>query len=267
MTRKDRFVQTVVGVAVLAMAECAGLAAITVAMTGPAEAQFWDQRSQSSNRQRPSRGGGFFEQFFGPFNSREDDRAPSQRGGGHEREQAPADYSRAPSPRKPDKHAASPTTSVVVMGDGMADWLAYGLEDAFADMPEVGIVRKAKAHSGLIRYDAKGDLDWWHVARDILDGEKPNYVIMMLGVSDRENIRERDVALEKEKAEAEKKKAEADKDTPQGAQKDPNDKLAQDKDDAGAAPITLSGRPAARPRPRQQKLRRNRRSRSPILSR
>ena len=24
----------------------------------------------------------------------------------------------------------------------MADWLAYGLEDAFADAPEIGIVRK-----------------------------------------------------------------------------------------------------------------------------
>ncbi len=68
----------------------------------------------------------------------------------------------------------------------MADWLAYGLEDAFSDMPEVGIVRKSKVHSGLIRYDAKTDLDWWHAARDILAAEKPNYVIMMLGVSDKQ---------------------------------------------------------------------------------
>ena len=26
---------------------------------------------------------------------------------------------------------------------------------------------KNKIHSGLLRYEAKGDLDWWHVARDI----------------------------------------------------------------------------------------------------
>ena len=76
------------------------------------------------------------------------------------------------------------------MGDGMADWLAYGLEDAFSDSPEIAIIRKNKIHSGLLRYDTKGDLDWWHVARDILAQEKPNYVIMMLGVSDRQNIRE-----------------------------------------------------------------------------
>ena len=85
------------------------------------------------------------------------------------------------------------------MGDGMADWLAYGLEDAFSDSPEIGIVRKNKIHSGLLRYEAKGDLDWWHVARDILAQEKPNYVVMMLGVSDRQNIRERDLAKEADK--------------------------------------------------------------------
>ena len=58
------------------------------------------------------------------------------------------------------------------MGDGMADWLAYGLEDAFADSPEVGIVRKNKINSGLLRYEAKSDLDWWHVARDLLAQDK-----------------------------------------------------------------------------------------------
>ena len=59
--------------------------------------------------------------------------------------------------RKPD---ATPTTTIVVMGDSMADWLAYGLEDAFADAPEIGIVRKHRTDSGLIRYDARSDLDW-----------------------------------------------------------------------------------------------------------
>ncbi len=95
------------------------------------------------------------------------------------------------------------------MGDSMADWLAYGLEDAFSDSPEVAIIRKNKIHSGLLRYETKGDLDWWHVARDILAQEKPNYVVMMLGVSDRQNIRERDLAKEaaKKKAEEEKNKA------------------------------------------------------------
>ena len=41
------------------------------------------------------------------------------------------------------------------MGDGMADWLAYGLEDAFSDTPEIAIIRKNKIHSGLLRYESK----------------------------------------------------------------------------------------------------------------
>ena len=91
---------------------------------------------------------------------------------------------------------AAPTTSIVVMGDDMADWLAYGLEDIFADSPEIGIVRKNKLNSGLLRYDGKGDLDWWHVARDTLAQEKADYVIMMLGVGDRQDIGEKDLAKE-----------------------------------------------------------------------
>ena len=77
----------------------------------------------------------------------------------------------------------------MVMGDGLADWLAYGLEEAFADSPEIGIVRKTRLHSGLIRYEPKSDLDWWHVARDDIANERADYVVMMLGVEDRQNIR------------------------------------------------------------------------------
>ena len=110
------------------------------------------------------------------------------------------------------------------MGDGMADWLAYGMEDAFSDSPEIGIIRKNKIHSGLLRYEAKNDLDWWHVARDILAQEKPNYVVMMLGVSDRQNIRERDLAKEADKnAKEEQDKKDADQDTQSKDQADDQD--------------------------------------------
>src|SRR3974377_737468 len=89
-----------------------------------------------------------------------------------------------------------PARAIVVVGARLGDWLAYGLEDAFSDSPEVAIVRKNKAHSGLLRYEGKGDLDWWHVARDLLAQEKPSYVVMMLGVNDRQNIREKDLPKE-----------------------------------------------------------------------
>jgi hypothetical protein len=200
MFGKIRLSRWLVGAAVLAAAECATVAAIEMTFTAPAQAQWRDNGFPFLSRQRYPRPGGFFGRLFAPLEPRSDKRDASP---------AP-DYSRAPSPRKPDSKAepVTHTTSIVVMGDSMADWLAYGLEDAFSDSPEVAIIRKNKIHSGLLRYEAKGDLDWWHVARDILAQEKPNYVVMMLGVSDRQNIRERDLAKEaaKKKAEEEKNK-------------------------------------------------------------
>jgi hypothetical protein len=195
MFRKVRFSRWLVGVVILAAVECAGLAAIELAGTSPAQAQF----SDNSYRRHQYRSGGFFQQLFGPFNPRRYDRQYE--------ESAPqsVDHSHAPNPRKRAKDV-TPTTTVLVMGDGMADWLGYGLEDAFSDTPEVAIIRKEKQRSGLLRYDTKGDLDWWHVAREILTQEKANYVVMILGVSDRENIRERDLVKEAEKRQAEKEK-------------------------------------------------------------
>jgi hypothetical protein len=158
---------------------------------------FWDQQYQYK-RSRPE-SGGFFRNFFEPFNSRprEDDNygPPRRRQLQQQQHAQPTESSRAPSSRKAESKV-TPTTSIIVMGDDMADWLAYGLEDIFADSPEIGIVRKNKLNSGLIRYDGKGDLDWWHAARDVLAQEKADYVIMMLGIGDRQDIGEKDLAKE-----------------------------------------------------------------------
>src|SRR5262249_34641460 len=143
----------------------------------PAGAQFfwngqggqWGDQQYQYRRSRPQ-SGGFFQNWFGggpSYNSRQGEDnfgPPPQRPRQHAQE--PTESSRAPAARKSD--AKNVTTSIVVMGDDMADWLAHGLEEVFADSPEIGIVRKNKLYSGLLRYDAKGDLDWWHVARDML---------------------------------------------------------------------------------------------------
>jgi hypothetical protein len=56
-----------------------------------------------------------------------------------------------------------------VIGDSLADWLGYGMDEFYADHPEIGIERKIAATSGLIRYDAKNDqVDWWQVIKDTL---------------------------------------------------------------------------------------------------
>jgi hypothetical protein len=97
-----------------------------------------------------------------------------------------------------------PTTSIIVMGDGMADWLAYGLEEAFSDSADVAIVRKNKINSGLVHYESKGGADWPHAARDILTQEKANFVVMMIGLNDRQDIRGNEIVA----VEADKKKDE-----------------------------------------------------------
>ena len=195
-----------IGTVILAALECVSLAALQTVWSSPAQAQ-WYRDDRYRSRQRQPRPGGFLQELFGPFYPPEHrykrPRRPSRV------ERAPqVDHSRAPPPRKAEKATPPPTTTILVMGDSMADWLAYGLEDAFADTPSVGVVRKYKRHSGLIRYQAKSDLDWWHQARDILTLEKANYVVMMLGLNDRKNIRERDLAREVEKEQAEKEQAE-----------------------------------------------------------
>jgi len=161
----------------------AAAAGVSLALLLPAQAQFWDWGNRPQRQQQYNNnwggwggGGGWFDRRYDPYRQ--------------ERE-APADYSRAPasSQKKPDA-----TSSIVVMGDGNADWLAYGLEDAFSENPEIAIVRKHRTDSGLIRYDSRRDLEWPQVVREIIAAEKPKFIVMMLGNNDRQTIREKQPA-------------------------------------------------------------------------
>ncbi len=246
MFRKAPISRWLVGAVILAAVECAGLAAVSLATTTQAQAQNRDDRYPFLNRRNQPRSGGFFQQLFGPFTAPRYERQ-------YEEQQAPqhVDHSRAPSPAKRDNDV-TPTTTILVMGDGMADWLAYGLEDAFSDTPEVAITREAKQRSGLIRYETKGDLDWWHAARDILSREKTNYVVMMLGLNDRENIREKDLEAENLKEQAKAAAADAaaqGKDQAGAADKTTQDKDKQDKDKKAQPPIAAPEPPAAKRSP------------------
>src|SRR6185369_2870137 len=80
---------------------------------------------------------------------------------------------------------------VLVLGDSMADWLAYGLEDAYSERPDMGVIRKHKTVSGLIKYQPKGDpADWTAAAKGILATENPDAIVFMLGLDDRVAIHE-----------------------------------------------------------------------------
>jgi uncharacterized protein len=156
------------------------------ALVAPAGAQFFNERAGFGAPPRPQQAE--FREFF-PFQW-----WGGERGGGFNPfygrpAPPPVDYSKAPPPRKQE---TPPTTTVLVLGDSLADWLGYGLEEALADTPEVGVVRKIKGSSGLIRYEARSDTpDWAQVAKDILAAEKPNAIVVMLGLNDRQSLRDR----------------------------------------------------------------------------
>lgn len=150
--------------AVVAVALC-GVALMTV----PVLAQFGQ------------RGGGMFD-FFGPFSGQPRYYSPSDR---------PQDFSKAPPSRKLDNQ---PPNTAIVFGDSMADWLAHGLEDALGDTPDIAVVRKNRPTAGLIRYDTRNEsLDWPQVIREAFAQTKPNFVVMMIGLNDRQQLRDRPI--------------------------------------------------------------------------
>ena len=101
----------------------------------------------------------------------------------------PAESYRAPPPRKPE---TPPSSTVIVVGDSMADWLAYGLEEVYADNQQIGVVRSVRTYSGLVRYEPRNEaLQWPQAVKDALATEKPSAIVVMLGLNDRIPLRER----------------------------------------------------------------------------
>ena len=202
--------------------------ALLVGIVGPASAQFFNFGGPPP-RQAPQRGGGgwFGGDLFAPFQQP----AP----------QRPQDSSRAPPPPKRDA-AIVPERNVLVLGDAMADWLAYGLEDAYSEQPDMGVIRKHKTVSGLIRYQPRGEpADWAAAAKAILASEKPDAIIVMLGLNDRAAIRE--PVADKSKKESDKKDPRAKRDIKNDA-KPVDTKPAAKPDDVADATAKTESKPA-----------------------
>jgi uncharacterized protein len=148
---------------------------LLLGIAGPASAQFFNFGGPPRPAPRSNGGGWFGGDFFAPFQQQ----APQRR---------VEDFSRAPAPAKRE---TVPERNVLVLGDAMADWLAYGLEDAYAEQPDMGVIRKHKTVSGLIKYQPRGEpADWAAAAKSILANEKPDAIVVMLGLNDRTSIRE-----------------------------------------------------------------------------
>jgi len=184
----------------IALAIAAGM---VLGVVGPSSAQFFNYGGFQQQRPQPQRGGGwgggwggggwggggggwFGNDNFGPFQQygpqprleRRRQALPPER----------EDFSKAPPPEKRETAAEH---RILVLGDAMADWLAYGLEDAYAEQPDMGVIRRHKTVSGLIKYQPKGDpADWAAAAKGILATEKADAIVVMLGLDDRVAIRE-----------------------------------------------------------------------------
>jgi hypothetical protein len=223
--------------------------ALLVGIVGPAYAQFFNFGGPPA-RSRGGGGGGWFgSDFFSPFQPQ----APKR---------VYQDFSKAPAP---EKREGTPERNVMVMGDGMADWLAYGLEDAYVEQPDMGVIRKAKNTSGLIKYQPKGEpADWATAAKGILATEKPDVIVVMLGINDRVAIREpvsekkdsdkdKDKAADKktDKKDARKEKPAPEKPKPDDAAAKPGDKadaeLPQDDAENEPAPVVTPEKTARSP--------------------
>ncbi len=190
----------------LAVEAAAALVGVSFAPV-PAQAQYFDFFSRPPDsyqqRYRPQQQRGFGFGFFGGGNwnyQQNDPWAPApprrvQRPPRVERpppvERPPEDFSKAPPPSRKE---AEPAISVLVLGDSMADWLAYGLEDAFSDTPELGVTRRHRTGSGLLRGEGRDAYDWVQGAKDVLARDKADFVVMMIGLGDRHPIRERQPA-------------------------------------------------------------------------
>jgi hypothetical protein len=166
------------------------LAMILLALApAPSGAQFFfDNRFPSQNYTQR----GLFN-WFAPAPPPQQQPPPHQ----HQLERAPppVDYSKAPAPKTDPKAESAVTTPILVLGDSMADWLGYGLELAYADSPEIGILRRHRTNSGLIRTEVRRDPrgeypDWPQAVRELIAGQKPKFVVMMVGLNDRRQFRE-----------------------------------------------------------------------------
>lgn len=83
---------------------------------------------------------------------------------------------------------------ILVIGDSLAHLLADGLEEALEDRPDLAVIQKAKPDSGLVRSDFH---DWPRATAELLaSDQKTSLGVMMIGLNDRQSIREGDTVHE-----------------------------------------------------------------------
>ncbi len=86
-------------------------------------------------------------------------------------------------PAAPPPVPVAPSTFVAVIGDSVAENLAGGLEEGFADAPELQVKRVTKPNSGLVRADY---FDFVPAIQKAIEGGPITYAVFDIGVNDRQ---------------------------------------------------------------------------------
>jgi hypothetical protein len=119
-----------------------------------------DARAQAANDDRffmlrdPFRRGPFSREPYAPFPMREAQPPPPQYIPSEPRYEAPAGTAYGSAAEAEVALGKAPTDYVLVVGDTLAEQLAQGLAEAFfGERPEVAVIKKIRAGSGLVRSD------------------------------------------------------------------------------------------------------------------
>ena len=129
-----------------------------------------------------------FERLFGPRWQPEEPKPEQQPR--REREDPPIGtvYNSANDADADPKRQQKPEEYVVVIGDTLAEQLAQGLAEAFfAEHPDVAVIKKVRASSGLVRSDF---FNWIAEAGKLAAGERATAFVVMLGANDRQVLRD-----------------------------------------------------------------------------
>jgi hypothetical protein len=135
------------------------------------------------NRPPPQQqGGGFFDLFFGP--PRQAIPQPQYQPRTITRRARPAEDATPVA----EVAAKDPKArKILVVGDFAAGGLAWGLDQTFANEPKLSVSDQSENSSGLVRDDY---FDWNGQLPQLLNKEKPDIVVVMLGTNDRQQIRD-----------------------------------------------------------------------------
>jgi hypothetical protein len=130
-----------------------------------------------------------FERLFGPRWQPEMDRPPERQEPKEKEDPILGTVYNSASEADADaKRPEKPQEYVIVIGDTMAEQLAQGLaETFFPERPEIAVIKKVRALSGLVRSDY---YNWLTEAGNIVAKERVSAFVVMLGVNDRQVLRD-----------------------------------------------------------------------------